>query len=1092
MALPQIAESQTVTQRVFAHYNLSGISAWPNGSSTATKLSSTLLGPTWSFGPTQAGGLFDLEIPSFSIAGYTFPSVDLGKTGAEMTFGGSGQLGLQATPWYNGGTLDVSYGGGVSLTYPEFPTAGSSVTVKAAFAADSGSSFTTYSPDFGISLAAAFQISGYASSSGYFLGDQLWSGSLFPSFSVGGSSPKPIGQFTDFANLNQINSLVNAINPSPVGASISIPTVAANAFSPDSKGVLQAASFGKFLSVQTDALSWIALLFGDAKPVVFDVLQGNYTVPDTSLQLSWDICKAYADLDIGFNGTYTLVPLPQISLTAYDSTGKVVAQGGSTLTFKMPATSVNIVPSLTLDLQFRNQLAFATQGELGIDPFDASLIGGYGHGINAQTLDIDFQPANEDWTSNTSGGISFIDKTFNLPLTQGQRIQQLAGVGINAADLLDLPREVFVGSAPTRTIEVPAYTPDSDKDYATVTVTPEQGRTFLFHSNGAGQTLAANMIDPQTGLVDNVNIGSRDNTSIELQIPRKVLIPGQTTLSLFVQGFNSLNQFRQAKYTLVTTIYHKTPNIAGGFFTGTDMDPTKETNRIVANGQDQWIYCDAGGIYKTTKALLNTPGGPIVLPTDITTDQDPTGKSYIGIKVPASVASKYAGGIMSIQLQNPNLLTDSSGGALPPLLSNASPIYFVAGRPQVSSITVKGSSAGVPLGDKPAIFSLNGSGFTALTSVYMVGLQGGSDIENLSVSYSSPNLLHVTVPASILRIAHDYQQLQPKLYASTPFAIVPGDAQNALGPSGGISNSLGVSFVYPKPIIQSLNSSILVRQVANQLVVTGLNLFTPPRKSSAQLSSVTIQGRNVPANEISYISAGAMTASGLKITLPSTDANLQEPGARDLFVSNNRVQSTKRVLQVVNGAPKITVASIDAEVGPGIANRVTLPGGPFYPESKFTVNGANAPLASSSITGLVANLNESLLSHILGQTTTGVVFTPTPGGGTSNSVQIRLLERDPATIKITKGSLTYDRGSQTWAQPLICTYTGSRILSASAELQITGLASGTTFVNPDGIDDGTPFKTVQLANGQFTTVSVRFKKPAVAVLSYQPTIHFAN
>src|SRR5581483_7488715 len=85
MAIAPSANAQTVTQQVFAHYDLKGISAWPNGLTTGSS-NPILLGPSWNIGPDTAGGFFDLKIPSFSIGPVHFPSVDLGRTGADVSF----------------------------------------------------------------------------------------------------------------------------------------------------------------------------------------------------------------------------------------------------------------------------------------------------------------------------------------------------------------------------------------------------------------------------------------------------------------------------------------------------------------------------------------------------------------------------------------------------------------------------------------------------------------------------------------------------------------------------------------------------------------------------------------------------------------------------------------------------------------------------------------------------------------------------------------------------------------------------------------------------------------------------------------------
>lgn len=1073
-----------MSRQLYTIYQKQGLSLWPSDYNSSGFLNPVLIGPTWNIPSNTIGGIADLEIPEIDFGLFKTPAVNLGKTGATITFGGAGELGLKVAPAYTNGTLDLYYQGGVTLSYDRYPSPGNQTTVTASFTGGGGSYFKTHTPKFGLKFWSDFQVTGFANSKGYFLGDKLWDGNIFDPFSLGGA-PKYIGQITDFGDTTQINQLINQLNPLPVGASIYSPDLSTESTAVWSNGSLNKSQFSRFLSIETDALAWIAMLFGDAG-AIFDVLSNEVTIPGSSLVVGWDFCKAYANFDVGYLGDYTVTPQPTISLKVLNSSGQVIASGGTAVTFVMPSDRVTIVPTLSTDFKLRHHLSFGVGGALGITPIAISAKGSIGSGKHAQTYDIDFDPATVEWKGDPSGTTSLFDRTFTLPWSDADKVRTLPSIGVNAASLTDLPREVYPGTYGNLVGFIPAYTADSDKDYYTLSITPEQGRRFF----AANATFTATFQKPG-GTPQTLDIAFRDDSDVDIQVPKSLLAPGQYTLTLTDSTKNALGQPRSATWVIPITVFYQTPSFDGQFFKQADRDDETATNRVIDDGTDHDIYVVAHGIYKDTIVVLNGPNGNIPLATDINSDQDLTGKDYIRFTIPKRLASELAGSSQKVQIINRNLKTDASGNPLPPLTSASAALYFVANKPTVGAIKNSTYGGQIPLGDSEILMDLVGTNFTRYTKVYLRGLVTSVDDNELPVEYGSSTVLHVRFPTTIMKLVHNLQKFGPNLHADTPVANVPSVSSHEPDlVSGGVSNMLAVKFVYPTPALNRVESTALVRQSANKIRVYGDNLFRQPTKVDKQTTRFQLDGRDIDATQLIYPNGVGLIVPYVDISLLASDRAVQQSGNRWFQAYNGPVKSLQAVLTVDNGLPAFADGqTINLKVGPGRTNAATLSGGPCYPETKLYLNGSDVTNKILSLTSISMTVPANVVLPIDNKTANLVMFNPTPGGGSSSPLVVNLLERDPSTIQLTKGALTYDRASDSWAQAVTLTYKGHRNLSAAGKLLISGLPSGVTLVSPAGSDAGVPYLNVNLAEGSVKVIA-KFRRTGSAAVSYTPSVKF--
>ena len=474
----------------------SGMSVWPNGQKAGDG-NRVFIGPEWNLDGQSWDAYGDLTIPSIDFGFYKTPEFNLGRTGFQVKFGGVGKIGFDVLPHYDGGTMDLSFGGYVSVSgLPSLPLAGRAYTLKLRYGTSGSSWLSVTTPDVGIAVDGVFNLSGSASSTGWFLGQTLWNGKIFDPFST--TNTKNILPMTTISGeqvsyiANVLNGL-NAVDPVPVGATISVPDISVEGYTVNTTtGVLSGKAYSTFLTVETDAKAWPLMFFPPAKAAVGLLLDGSTTVPGTAAVVGWDFAKIYADLNLGFTADYRITPTSTVGVDVYtvDASGaeKILASSDTdTLTFTMPSSRIRVRPRGTLSLSLDSRLGIGMQGEFGVSPIKLTLDGTIGTGSRAETYHVDFDPAKVSWTTSTAGVGNFKSGTVDL----GSVSEVFDGIYLALANLDDLTPNLYPGTAAgTATekdaaLEVKAYSLDSDTandPRYTVSFAPEQGYTYLAYS----------------------------------------------------------------------------------------------------------------------------------------------------------------------------------------------------------------------------------------------------------------------------------------------------------------------------------------------------------------------------------------------------------------------------------------------------------------------------------------------------------------------------------------------------------------------------------------------------------------------------------
>jgi hypothetical protein len=96
-------------------------------------------------------------------------------------------------------------------------------------------------------------------------------------------------------------------------------------------------------------------------------------------------------------------------------------------------------------------------------------------------------------------------------------------------------------------------------------------------------------------------------------------------------------------------------------------------------------------------------------------------------------------------------------------------------------------------------------------------------------------------------------------------------------------------------------------------------------------------------------------------------------------------------------------------------------------------------------------------------------------------------------ILVTASGLAYSRVSQTFNGTITIQNVSSNAIYGPLEVVFTALTSGVTLANATGTFNGVPYLTVpavtSLAQGQASTVNVRFKDPTNATINFAPVIY---
>ena len=208
-----------------------GISVWPSGEDAGNNLSSVFIGPSWNLNGRSWDAYGDLTIPAINWGLFTTPAINLGRTGFQLRYGGSAQIGFDVKPSYNGGLMNLTYTGAVTVAgLPSLPVVGQQINLTLSYRTVNTSNFSVTTPTFGIGMDAVCSLSGNASATGWFLGQVLANGDLFTPFSVDQRSQIfPLTTLTQGDHVNQVAAALNGLNianPLPISAQIAVPDLA--------------------------------------------------------------------------------------------------------------------------------------------------------------------------------------------------------------------------------------------------------------------------------------------------------------------------------------------------------------------------------------------------------------------------------------------------------------------------------------------------------------------------------------------------------------------------------------------------------------------------------------------------------------------------------------------------------------------------------------------------------------------------------------------------------------------------------------------------------------------------------------------------
>jgi len=349
----------------------------------------------------------------------------------------------------------------------------------------------------------------------------------------------------------------------------------------------------------------------------------------------------------------------------------------------------------------------------------------------------------------------------------------------------------------------------------------------------------------------------------------------------------------------------------------------------------------------------------------------------------------------------------------------------------------------------PQVTSLNPSGVTPGSPAFTLTVNGANFINGAVVRWNGQDRATSFVSAA---------QLTAQIPAADIAAV--GTAAVSVvnpGPGGGPSNSVSFNISQPNPAPQltALNpSSATVGGPGFTLTVAGANFVNG--------AVVQVNGQN---RATSFVSATQLTAQ-----IPAAD--IAAAGTANVTVVNPQPgggPSNALAFTVSSGAspaPSVTSLSpspIAAGTGP---LTLTVNGANFTQGSVVRFNGQDRPTAFISGTQVTAQLTAA---DVAAPGTAAVtVFTPPPGGGVSNTVNLEIGNPGPSIVSLTPNSAAPGSPSFTLV------VNGSGFISGSVVL-VNGQARLTQFNSRSQIQAEIP--AVDVSSPGTLTITVRNPQP---------------
>jgi Big-like domain-containing protein len=333
-------------------------------------------------------------------------------------------------------------------------------------------------------------------------------------------------------------------------------------------------------------------------------------------------------------------------------------------------------------------------------------------------------------------------------------------------------------------------------------------------------------------------------------------------------------------------------------------------------------------------------------------------------------------------------------------------------------------------------FTVTGSGFTA-SSVVKFAVNGTTT--SLTTSCLTPTSCTATIPAAQL------------LSGGTASVTVANTSPV------GTTNAVSFTILNPIPVIASISPTTTATATTNfSLTVNGASLIC----GGANATVVLFNGS--PRSNIT-----ACSATSLTVALPNSDLTTAGTFPIDLFTpqpgggpNTNLGAVTLTITQASNPVPTITTLSPASKTAGGPAFTLTVNGTNFVGASTVNFAGAVRTTTFVSATQLTASI---LAADIATAGTPAVTVTnPTPGGGTSNSVNFAVTTTGSFTVGGTAVTAT---AGASGTSTITVTPTGGFTGNVNVTCPAAGLPAGVTCTpNPLAIN----VTTAAAVTGQLT------------------------
>ncbi|MGE0882993.1 MAG: pre-peptidase C-terminal domain-containing protein [Blastocatellales bacterium] len=442
-------------------------------------------------------------------------------------------------------------------------------------------------------------------------------------------------------------------------------------------------------------------------------------------------------------------------------------------------------------------------------------------------------------------------------------------------------------------------------------------------------------------------------------------------------------------------------------------------------------------------------------------------------------------GTISVSVQNPQPV----GG-----ISNSLNISIVNPAPTVTTI----SPTSTAVGGQGFTMTVNGTNFVPGAMVqwnganrittFVSSTQLTAQITATDIASSGTATVNVVNPApgggnsNSVNFTIASPAPIPRITSIDPTSIMGGSAAFTLTVNGTNFTQSSVVRFNGNPLTTTFvsNTKLTADVTAAEIATPGtasITVFTPPPgggTSNAALLTINVPPNPVPA--ITTLSPNTVTAGGSTFTLTVTGTGFVQTSIvrfnnqdrATTFVSATELRATITAGDIINGGlanitvfnpapaggtsnastltinftpPVINLLSPSSAVAGGQAFQLNVTGTNFAPGSVVRWNGEDRTTAFVSVTELAAQITAADIANV--GTATVTVFSPPPGGGTSNAVNFQI---NPAARPLPRISQLTPDNALAGSAGIVLTVTGTNFVSDSV-VRWNGQPRTTTFVN---------------------------------------------